>query len=95
MEDKNLYQEKFEAKLKELKAQLDFIEAKAAQAKAQSKIELQKQLQDLRRKRDAMRERLDKVRKSSGGAWKDLKAGVESAADDLKEALGKVMDKFK
>jgi uncharacterized coiled-coil DUF342 family protein len=95
MEDKNLYQENFEAKLKELKAQLDFIEAKAAQAKAESKIELQKQLQDLRQKRDAVRERLDKIRESSGDAWKDFKTGLERAADDLKGALDKAMDKFR
>lgn len=95
MEDKDLYREKFEAKLKEVKAQIDFLEAKADQVKAESKIEFKQQIQSLRQKRDAIGNKLDQLKQSSGEAWKELKAGLESATEDLKGALGKAMDQFK
>lgn len=95
MEDKDLYRQKFEAKLKELKAQIGVLEAKADQVKAESKLELKAQIQKLRQKRDSLDKKLDQLKHSSGDAWKDLKAGLESASEELKGALGKAMDQFK
>ena len=95
MEEKDLYRQKFEAKLKELKAQIGVLEAKAEQVKAESKLELKEQIQNLRRKRDSLDTNLDQLKQSSGDAWKDLKAGLESAREELKGALGKAMDQFK
>jgi hypothetical protein len=95
MEEKNLYREKFEAKLKELKAQIDVIEAKAAQVKAESKIEYQKQMEELRRKREAVGHRLEEIKIASGEAWKDLKGGMEKGMDDLKQGIDQAMDRFR
>ncbi len=95
MEDKELYREKFEAKLREIKARIELLEAKAAQVKAESKLEYQRHLDELRRKRDALRSRLDEFKTSGGEAWKDIRAGMEKAADDLKQAVDKAMDKFR
>lgn len=95
MEDKDLYREKFEAKLRELKAQIEVLEARADQLKAESKLELKQQIQSLRQQRDAIGKKLEQLQQSSGEAWKDLKTGLESAATELKGALGKAMDQFK
>lgn len=95
MQEKDLYRQKFEAKLKEVIAQIDLLEAKADQVKAESKIELQQQIQSLRQQRDTLGQKLDQLKQSSGDAWKDLKAGLESATEDLKGALGKAMERFK
>lgn len=95
MEDKDLYREKFEAKLRELKAQIEVLEARADQLKAESKLELKQQIQSLRQQRDAIGKKLEQLQQSSGEAWKDLKTGLESAAAELKGALGKAMDQFK
>ncbi|MRR53936.1 MAG: coiled coil domain-containing protein [Deltaproteobacteria bacterium] len=95
MEDKDLYREKFEANLNKLKAQIDVLEAKADLLKAESKLELKQQIQSLRQKRDAIANKLDQLKQSSGEAWKDIKAGLESATKELKGALGKAMDQFK
>lgn len=95
MNDKDLYREKFEAILKEVKAQIDLLEAKADQVKAESKIEFKQQIQSLRQKRDSLSQKVDQFKQSSGEAWQDLKAGLESASKDLKGALGKAMEHFK
>jgi len=94
MEEKDLYQKKLESKLKEIKARMEMLEAKAVQAKAEFKPEYQKHLYELRQKREALRSKLDEIKKSSGEAWKDLKSGMEKAADDLKQAIDKAIDKL-
>ena len=95
MEDKELYREKFEAKLREIKARIELLEAKAAQVKAESKLEYQRHLDELRQKREVLRGRLDEFKTSGGEAWKDIRSGMERAADDLKQAVDKAMDKFR
>ncbi|BCR06748.1 hypothetical protein DESUT3_38170 [Desulfuromonas versatilis] len=95
MEEKQAYREKFEARLRELKAQLELLEAKADLAKAEAGIEYQKQIKELRQKRDAMSARLEELKKAGGDAWRDLRTGLEKAAEDLKGALERARDKFR
>jgi len=95
MDDKELYREKLEAKFKEMKARVELLEAKAAQVKAESKLEFNKHLAELRQKRDALQGKLDEVKKSGGEAWKDLRSGMEKAAEELKQAIDRAMDKFR
>ena len=95
MDDKDRHREKLEAKFREVKARIELLEAKAAQVKAESKIEYQRHLDELRQKRDAMRSRLDEIKTTGGEAWRDIRAGMEKAADDLKEAVDKAMAKFR
>jgi uncharacterized protein YukE len=95
MDDKELYREKLEAKFKEMKARVELLEAKAAQVKAESKLEFQKHLDELRQKRDAVQGKLEEVKKSGGEAWHDLRSGMEKAAEELKQAIDRAMDKFR
>ena len=95
MDDKELYREKLEAKFKEMKARVELLEAKAAQVKAESKLEFQKHLDELRQKRDAVQGKLEEVKKSGGEAWKDLRSGMEKATEELKQAIDRAMDKFR
>jgi chromosome segregation ATPase len=95
MEEKDLYREKYAAKFKELKAQIDALEARAEQVKAESKLELKRQIDDLRQKRDVLGQKLEDLKHSSEAAWKELRAGLEAATDNLKGALAKAKDQFK
>jgi hypothetical protein len=95
MEEKSAYQDKYEAKLKEWKAKIIQLEARAEQAKADAKIEYQDQIKILRGKEKAARSKLEEIKKSGSGAWKDLRAGLDKAGDELKSALDKAASKFK
>jgi DNA repair exonuclease SbcCD ATPase subunit len=95
MDDKELYREKLEAKIKELKTRVELLEAKAAQIKAESELEFNKHLAELRQKRDALQGKLDEIKKSGGEAWQDLRSGMEKATDELKQAIDRAMDKFR
>ncbi len=92
---KDAYQQKMEAQLKEWDALIDQLRARAEQANAEAKIEYMNRVEELQGKRNTLQEKLDKMKNSSGDAWKDLKAGVENAFSDLKISVESAIDRFK
>jgi hypothetical protein len=95
MEEKSAYQEKFEARLKEWKAKIEQLEARAGQVKADAKIEYQEKIRELKEKEKAARSKLEELKKGGSEAWRELKGGLEKAGDDLKAAIEKAVSKFK
>jgi hypothetical protein len=95
MDIKKAYQEKFEAQLREWKAKIEVLEAKAAKATAEAKIELIKEVEDLRRKKIALQAKFDELQHAGGEAWDTLKGGVEKAASELKSALERAISRFR
>lgn len=83
-----------EAQLKEWDAKIDQLKAKAQQAKADTKIEYQEELEALRAKKESMGQKLQELKSSGDEAWQDIRAGVEKAASELKSAFEGVSSKF-
>jgi len=94
-ETRDAYVQKLKAKMDEWNAEIDRIEAKADQADAESKIEYEKQLEDLRAKRRDLEEKIAKLQQAGDDAWEDLKAGIDSAWDALGNALKSAASRFK
>lgn len=94
-ENKDAYVEKLQAKMDEWNAEIDRLEAKARQAKADSKINYEKELENLRAKRRDLQEKIDQVQQSGKGAWEDLKAGIEAAGQALEMAVKSAASRFK
>ena len=94
MDDKSAYRQKLEARLDQWRADIDKLEAKAAEAQADARIEYKKQIEALRGKQKEARAKLDELDKASGEAWKDLKSGLETAWDDLGRAVKSAVDRF-
>jgi hypothetical protein len=95
MENKQAYREKLEAHMREWSAKIDLLKAKADQAEAEAKIEYRNRIEDLRQKKEALKAKLSELQNASDAAWKDIKAGTEKAAADLKDALQSALAKFK
>ena len=95
MDKMDAYREKLEAQLKEWKAKIDVLEEKAAKATGETKAELTKTIADLRQKKGAVKEKWDELQKQSGVAWDTMKEGVEKKSAELKEALDKIIARFK
>ncbi len=91
---KDTYIEKIQAKLDQWSAELDKLEAKARDAKADVKVSLQGHIDVLSQKRDDAKAKLKEIRQSSNGAWEDLKEGAEGAFDSLREAINKAKSHF-
>ena len=92
---KRAYQEKVEAQLKEFAAKIDVLAAKAEQAKAEAKVKYNKQIEGLRAKQEAVRQKLQSLKEPGAEAWGDLKKGIDSALADLKVAVQSAVSRFK
>lgn len=95
MEKKDAYKAKIDAKLKEFGARIDELKAKAEGAEAGAKVEYMKQVETLRRKKEAAQVKLEELKKAGDEAWDKLKAGVEHATAELKDAIHNARSKFK
>ncbi len=95
MENREAYIEKFNAQLKEIRADLDKLDAKARQSEADLKIKYQDQIEDLKRKQIEAQAKLDEIKNSSGDAWQELKAGADVAFENLKISWNNAWEKFK
>ena len=91
---KDAYVDKLKARLDEWNADIEKLVAKAAQAEAEAKIEYQNQLDDLRAKRDDVRDKLLAVQQAGDGAWEDLKEGLENSWEILKMSFNKAKSEF-
>lgn len=96
MSDRELYRQKYQAQLDGWKADLDKLKARAAGAKADAQIEMNKHIRELDHKvheagaklaelAAASEEGWDTVRKNVETTWDALKAGVSAAAAKFKE----------
>ena len=95
MSVKEEYQKKLQEQLDEWGVEIDKLKTLADKAKAGLKTEYQKEVLDLRAKRDAAQVKLDELKKESGDAWEDLKDGCEGAWDALSKGIQSAASRFK
>jgi peptidoglycan hydrolase CwlO-like protein len=95
MSMKEAYQQKLEAQLAEWNVAIDKLKAKADKAEAEAQIEYYKQIEDMRVKQEAAREKLTELKEAGEDAWEDLKAGLDSAWNSLGDAVKSATSRFK
>ena len=88
------YIEKFKNKLDEWDADIDELEVRAQQTKAELETELVDQLASLRVKRDLAKLKLAEMMDAGEEAWEDIRQGADEAWASLKEALEKARAHF-
>ena len=93
--DRKAFIDKMAAQLKVWDAEIDKLEAKMEKAKAGAKADYQKEMKDLRAKKQTAKDKLAAVRESGDAAWEELKSGAEKAFDTMKHAFQAAMSKFK
>ncbi len=95
MTDKEIFQQKMQAQLDELKAQVDLLKTKASGASADAQLEMNKHIEALQTRIDDGTVKLSALAQAGKEAWVPMKEGVESAWADLKSAVGDAAAKFK
>ena len=78
---------RLKAKLDEWNAEIDELEAKAAQQKARADQRYAEQIVALKQKRDEAAEKLKEIQGATGDAWESLKSGAETLWDGLSHTL--------
>lgn len=95
MSMKENYEKKLQCQLNEWGAEIDKFKAKADQAEADIQLQYYKEIEELRLKQEAARQRLEELHQAGEDAWEDLKAGVESAWLILGESIKQATSRFK
>ncbi len=84
-----------EVKLKQLDARIAELGAKAETLQADAKAEGTKAVDALKEQRAKLGVKLDEVKKASQETWQDVKAGFDTAMNELEKAYDNLKAKFK
>jgi hypothetical protein len=95
MSKRDAYIEKMKARIDEWNADIDKLEAKAREARADMKIEYQEQLSAMRLEREKARGKLHELQEATEDAWEGLREGMESAWESMAKAFKDAADRFK
>ncbi len=95
MNEKELYQQKKQARLDEWKAEVDKLKAKAEGASADAQLELKKEIKAVEIKIEEGNSRLNEIAGASDEAWEALKDGVNPTWDSMQSAFDEALSKFK
>jgi hypothetical protein len=94
LQEKEEYQEKMEAKLKELDAQIDRMKAEAKESTEEAKAALEKRIQEMEEKREAAGKKLEEVRESSVEAWRNLKSDMDDIMSNLEKRIKEILPPY-
>jgi chromosome segregation ATPase len=89
------YEEKAEAKLRELNRRIEELNAKAGPQAKSARKELDRQIAELDQRRAVLQRQLEKLKNTSQEAWRDAKPGIDAAMRDLEAAYQRAAADFK
>ena len=95
MDEKQAYRKMAQAELDLLQARLEELKAKARLAEAGAEVNLQRQIGELKAKREAAWDKLVQIDQAGHDAWRELKEGLNRALGELKAALDQAAARFK
>lgn len=94
-QEREEFQGKVEAQLRDLDREIDALRAKMGKPNKVRRKQVEKQMAELERKREAAQEEFEKLQNSSQEAWKDMKVGIDAAMEDLETAYKQAASHFK
>lgn len=95
MTKKEVYKQKIEAELEVVQAKLAEYKAEAKSAAADVRIEYTKHVDELEKMADAINAKLDEIAIAGEDTWESLKEGLESAWNTFTTAVHDTATKFK
>jgi uncharacterized coiled-coil DUF342 family protein len=95
MSSRDEYIHKMQAKLEEWNAEIDTLTAKAGEVTADVKNECNEQIESLKAKQIATRQKIVELQHAGESAWEDLKLGIDMAWTSMGEAIDSAKSRFK
>ena len=92
---KELYQEKAQAKYDLLNAKIDALKAKYDEAKADAKLEVKNQFDDLSAKQKLVMQKFEDINNAGQEAWQEVMQSLESALESLEGSLADAAETLK
>ena len=94
MSQREAYVEKVHAQIDLVDARIQELSAKAGNMKADTRIEVQRKVDELRDKRRELDGKLSDLRSASADSWEDVKTGFERAWGELKTSVESAARRF-
>ncbi len=91
VQQKEAFQRKAHEELVAIQKQIIALRGKASETTAVTRTELQKSMNELEKKWGSAKNKLDEMRAATDAKWTDLKAVMNSALDELKNAYLKAL----
>jgi len=95
MNKNKVYLEKIEANLAQYDAKLAGLKAKAAEVRADMKLEYISQTETLEKAREGFMVKYGELKKTNDQAWDDVKTGTEKAWNEMEHSIEKAISRFK
>ncbi len=95
MSSRDEYIHKMQVKLEEWNAEIDTLTAKAGEVTAEVKNEYNEQIESLKAKQIATRQKIEELQHAGESAWEDLKLGIDMAWTAMGEAIDSAKSRFK
>jgi phytoene dehydrogenase-like protein len=93
-QSKEEFQQRLDARLKELDAETAKLRERGRDLKDQAKADWERKMAELETKRESTRAKLAELSKSSGEAWRDVQRGAQSAWDELEKSFRDAASEF-
>jgi hypothetical protein len=91
---KKHYHEKLDSQLEEWGSRIDLLALEMKRKKADDKVQCGKQVEKLRHKQVTLKEKVAKLKQTSGKTWVDLKNSVEKTLSQFKTSLDKALLRY-
>jgi uncharacterized coiled-coil DUF342 family protein len=95
MENREEYQGKMEAQLSEWGAEIDKLKDRADRAAADTRQGCYDQIEALHAKQASIQAKLQELKTSGDDAWGDLKEGLDSSWNEVRDSFNKAAARFK
>ena len=92
--DKDALLEKAEARSRQIDAEIQRLKAKADEAEADMKLNLERDLKEVQQQRKAFQNRISELKSSSDQALNDLQEGFERAWTALSDSVSAAAARF-
>lgn len=90
-QQKEAFQRKAQEELVAIQEQILGLREKIAKASEFTRADLQKSLNELEKKKDGVREKLDELKSTGDAKWHELREGMHTALNELKQSYRKVL----
>ena len=90
-QQKEAFQRKAHQELTAIHRQIIRLREKIAKASESTRADLQKSLNELEKKKDGVKERLDELKGATDAKWHEVREGMNDALNELKHSYQKLL----
>jgi len=93
-QQKDAFQRKAQEELSAIQNQIETLRGRARNGSVSTRAELQKSINELDKKKEAVRDKLDALRNATDAKWHTIRATVDTAFDEIKGSYQKALSRL-